>query len=268
MRFDRPGAAAPNAAAALPCLFSLFFLSLRVALAPPELAAQAVEATDLTAPPESRLLFEVSASDTMLELLLAEHGCRMPAAGLSLTLAGRVFDPPLVLRPDAAAGRSDPAASLSTQWAHLAAGDVERATAGWVPEDRAIAAALLEDPEALARYREQAGGIDRATVEAIAWIEPASADPPDAPAASSASAVAQPVAVLLSASNPTGFALGMPTGYVRTGDEGFLLGVAIARDPRFAIVGAAAGTYRTAEQDPASDRASYEEACGGAEAGG
>lgn len=250
MTFRRLEAAARTAVAAL--LFC--FLSLPTTVAPPGLAAQGADVTGLSAPPDSRLVFEVSASDPMLEPLFALHGCRVPENGLTLTLPGRVFDPPLVLRPDADAGRSDAAASLSTQWAHLAAGDVERATAGWAPEERAIAAALLEDPATLERYRDEAGGIDSATVEAVAWIEPG----------------ASPVAVLLSASNPTGFTLGMPTGYVRTEDEGFMLSVAIARDPRFAIVGAAstARTYRPAEEDQRrTDGAPYEEACSDSEAG-
>lgn len=178
----------------------------------------------------------------------------MPENSLVLTLLGRVLDPPLVLRPDADAGRSDPVASLSTQWAHLRAGDVKRATSGWVPEERAIAAALLEDPAALERYHEQAEGIDSTTVEAVAWIEPA----------------ASPIAVLLSVSNPTGFTLGMPAGYVRTEEEGFLLSVTIARDARFAIVGAAAtaGSYGPAEQDQrAADGVSFADVCSEAGSG-
>lgn len=251
MTFCQTEAAARTAAAAL--LFC--FLSLPTAVAPPGLAAQGAEVPGLGAPPDSRLVFVVSASDPMLEPLLTLHGCRVPENDLVLTLPGRVFDPPLVLRPDADAGRSDPTASLSTQWAHLAAGDVERATAGWAPEERAIAAALLEDPATLERYRDEAGGIDSATVEAVAWIEPG----------------ASSVAVLLSASNLTGFPLGMPAGYLRTADEGFLLSVAIARDPRFAIVGAAAmaGTYGPAEEDQwGADGVSFADVCSDSEAGG
>lgn len=168
---------------------------------------------------------------------------------------GRVFDPPIELTPDSDPDRSDPLASMSTQWALLEAGDTERAVAGWVPEERATARALLSDPAAVERYQDQAAAIESARVDALVWFEGEAGE--------------APVAALIAAGNPTGFTLGMPSGFRRSKDSEFLLTIAVARDARFAVVGAAAreGTFGQVGSDDDEAKAdglvNYAEVCGG-----
>lgn len=218
------------------------------------LSAQEHEPTAATNPPEGRVYFEAAVESHFLAPLLSQHRCSVPETGrIRVALPGRVFDPPVDLTADGEAGRSDPLASMSTQWALLAAGDVERAVAGWVTEERATARALLSDPAAMERYRHQAAAIESARVDALVWFEDAGGEP---------------VAALIAADNPTGFTLGMPSGLRRGEDGEFLLTIAVARDPRFGIVGAAAqeGAFGRVGSDgdaTADDVVNYAEACGG-----
>lgn len=103
------------------------------------------------------------------------------------------------------------------------------------------------------RYRRQAATIENARVDALVWFE--------------GDADAAPVASLIAADNPTGFTLGMPSGFRRDEDGEFLLTIAVARDPRFGIVGAAAqanafGRVGGAGDATADDVVNYAEACG------
>lgn len=229
--------------------------TLAYVLAAVPLSAQEHEPTAATNPPERRVYFEAAVESPFLAPLLSQHGCSVPETGrIRVVLPGRVFDPPIDLTADGGAGRSDPLASMSTQWALLAAGDVERAVAGWVPEERATARALMSDPAAVQRYQGQAAAIEKARVDALVWFEDAGGEP---------------VAALIAADNPTGFTLGMPSGFRRGQDGEFLLTIAVARDARFGIVGAAAqeGTlgHVGSEGDDANaaDTVGYAEACGG-----
>lgn len=173
------------------------------------LSAQEHEPTAATNPPERRVYFEAAVESPFLAPLLSQHGCSVPETGrIRVALPGRVFDPPVDLTADGGAGRSDPLASMSTQWALLTAGDVEQAVAGWVPEERATARALMSDPAAVQRYQDQAAAIERARVDALVWFEDAGGEP---------------VAALIAADNPTGFTLGMPSGFRRGQDGEFLL---------------------------------------------
>lgn len=216
------------------------------------LPAQEHRPAAVTDPPERRVYFEVAVESPFLAPLLSQHGCSVPETGrIRVALPGRLFDPPVDLTADGDAGRSDPLASMSTQWALLAAGDAERAVAGWVPDERATARALLSDPAAMERYQGQAAGIEGARVDALVWFEDAGGEP---------------VAALIAADNPSGFTLGMPSGFRRGEDGEFLLTIAVARDARFGIVGAAAseGAFDRVGSDGATadDVVDFAEACG------
>lgn len=217
------------------------------------LSAQEHEPTAATNPPEGRVYFEAAVESPFLAPLLSQHGCSVPETGrIRVELPGRVFDPPVDLTADGDAGRSDPLASMSTQWALLAAGDVERAVTGWVPEERATARALMSDPAAVQRYQDQAAAIESARVDALVWFEDAGGEP---------------VAALIAADNPTGFTLGMPSGFRRGEGGEFLLTIAVARDARFGIVGSAApeGRFDRVESGDgtADDVVDFEDVCGG-----
>lgn len=209
-----------------------------------------------TDPPKRRVYFEASVESPFLAPLLSRHGCSVPEDGrIRVELPGRVFDPPVQLSATDEFGRPDPLSSMSTQWALLEAGDVERAVAGWVPGERATARALLSDPAAMERYRDQAAAIESARVDALVWFEGEASE--------------EPVASLIAAGNPTGFTLGMPSGLRRTEGGEFLLTIAVARDARFAIVGTAAreGTFGRIDEDaydPSADGVvNYAEVCEG-----
>lgn len=231
-------------------------LLLGLLCGPEPLLAQEHRPPADTDPPEQRVYFEAAVESAFLAPLLSQYGCEIPEAGrIRVELPGRVLAPPVALTADGDAGRPDPVSSMSTQWALLEAGDVEGAVAGWVPEERATARALLSDPAAVERYQDQAAAIESTPVDALVWFED--------------EAGGKPVAALIAADNPTGFALGMPSGF-RRGEEGeFLLTIAVSRDARFAIVGAAAreGAFGPvgSEGDDANadDLVNYAEVCGG-----
>lgn len=236
-------------------LVGLMALLTGLLCGPVPLPAQEHRPTAATNPPESRVYFEAAVESPFLAPLLSQHGCSVPEAGrIRVELPGRVFDPPVELTADGDGDRSDPLASMSTQWALLEAGDVERAVAGWVSEERATARALMSDPAAVERYRDQAAAIESARVDALVWFE--------------AEAGGEPVAALIAADNPTGFTLGMPSGFRRGEDGEFLLTIGIARDTRFGIVGAAApeGAFGRVGSDgdaTEDDAVNYAEVCGG-----
>lgn len=219
------------------------------------LSAQEHTPAAATQPPEDRrVYFLASLESPLLVPLLSQHGCAVPEAGwIRVELPGRVFATPVQLAAKEY-GRPDPLSSMCTQWALLEAGDVERAVAGWVPEERPTARALLSDPSALERYRDQAAAVESARVDALVWFEDELGG--------------EPVAALIADGNPTGFTLGMPTGFRRNADGEFLLTVAVARDARFGIVGAAAregtfGQVGSGDDDAGSaDVVTFAEACG------
>lgn len=210
------------------------------------LAAQEPTPAADTDPPERRVYFDAPVTSPFLAPLLSRHGCSTPEGGrIRVELPGRVFDPPVRLSATDEFGRPDPLSSMSTQWALLEAGDVERAVAGWVPEERATARALLSDPAAMERYRDQAAAIESARVDALVWFDVGTGN--------------GPVAALIAAGNPTGFTLGMPSGFRRGEDGEFLLTIAVARDARFAVVGTAAREETFGRVEGGADGASADE---------
>lgn len=218
------------------------------------LAAQEHTPAADSEPPDGRVYFETSVESPFLAPLLSQHGCTIPEEGrIRVELPGRVFDPPVQLAATEEYGRPDPLSAMSTQWTLLEAGDAEKAVAGWVPEERATARALLSDPAAMERYQDQAAAIESARVDALVWFESETG--------------AAPVAALIAAGNPTGFTLGMPSGFRRSEDDEFLLTIAVARDARFGIVGAAAreGAFGSVGADAdvpnAVDVVTYAEIC-------
>lgn len=234
-------------------------LALAAAVITP--AAAAAQATNLARPPDTRLYFDVPAGAPLVAQLLAQAGCEIGSAEtVRIELPGSRFDPPLAVdvegsarNPDGAAPAANPLAALAAQVAALRAGDVERAVAGWAPDARPTARALLGDPDALERYRAQADAVQAPTVDAIAWL-----DTDEGPAA-----------VLLSAGGLTPWALGMPVGYRRSGEAGFLLTLVVALDPRLPLVGRAMQEegYGVAGREPGTGSPPpgtvlYEEVCG------
>lgn len=236
-----------------------------MALAPPDAPAQA---SDLTQPPGTRLYFDVPARAPLVGQLFAQAGCELGSAEtVRIELPGRRFDPPLAVDVDAAdararaperAGPSDPLAALAEQVAAMRAAEVERAVAGWAPDARPTAQALLSDPAALEQYRAQAerAAAGEPAIGAIVWFETDEG----------------PAAALLAFDGLSPWALGMPVGYRRTDNDGFLLTLAVALDPRFALVGRAvqAGQFGPAEDakdggPPPPGTMRYREVCRGGE---